>query len=114
MVVGDDRKFVGALIVPNFEAFERWAEREGLDLPTSHAAMCEDERVREWVGDAVEAVNADLERIETIKEFALLPREWTSENDLLTPSMKKKRRNIREAHEEAVRRIYGEEQQVAQ
>ena len=114
MVVGDDRKFVGALIVPNFEAFERWAEREGLDLPASHAAMCEDERVREWVGDAVEAVNADLERIETIKEFALVPREWTSENDLLTPSMKKKRRNIREAHEEAVRRIYGEEQQVAQ
>jgi long-chain acyl-CoA synthetase len=109
MVVGDEQKFVGALIVPNFEAVDRWAERESLDLPDSHAAQCEDERVREWVDDAVQAVNADLERVATIKQFALVPTEWTADTDLLTPSMKKKRRNIRAAHAEAIRRIYDEE-----
>ena len=109
MVVGDDQKFVGALFVPNFEALQRWADREDVDLPASHAAMCEDERVREWVGEAVEDVNADLERIEKIKKFVLVPTEWTSDEDLLTPSMKKKRRNIRDAHAEAIRRIYEEE-----
>ncbi|MEF8852468.1 MAG: long-chain fatty acid--CoA ligase [Haloarculaceae archaeon] len=109
MVVGDDQKFVGALVVPNFEALERWAEREGVDLPDGRAARCEDDRVHEWVDEAVQAVNADLERVEKIKKFALVPTEWSSDADLLTPSMKKKRRNIREAHAEAIRRIYDEE-----
>jgi len=109
MVVGDGQKFVGALVVPNFEAMDRWSEEEGVDLPDSHAARCEDDRVHAWVDEAVQKVNADLERIETIKQFALVPDEWTSNADLLTPSMKKKRRNIREAHAEAIRRIYDEE-----
>ncbi|MFB6075112.1 MAG: long-chain fatty acid--CoA ligase [Haloarculaceae archaeon] len=106
MVVGDDRKFVGALIVPNFEQVRRWAEREGIDLPADDDAACEDERVREWVGEAVTAANADLERVERIKEFVLVSREWTAENDLLTPSMKKKRRNIRDAFDEKLEEIY--------
>jgi len=108
MVVGDDRKFVGALVVPNFEAMARWAEREGIDLPDDVEARCRDERVREWVDVVVEEVNADLERIEKIKRFELVPREWTSDNDMLTPSMKKKRRNIQEIHDDAIERIYAE------
>jgi long-chain acyl-CoA synthetase len=113
MVVGDDQKFVGALIVPNFEALDRWAEREDVDLPDSYPARCEDDRVHEWIDEAVQKVNADLERVEKIKQFALVPDEWTSDANLLTPSMKKKRRNIREAHAEAIRRIYDEELEEA-
>ncbi|WP_206425053.1 AMP-dependent synthetase/ligase [Halosimplex salinum] len=108
MVVGDGRKFVGAVVVPNFEAVRRWAEREGIDLPADDEAVCRDERVQEWVGEAVEDVNADLERVERIKAFELVPREWTTENDLLTPSMKKKRRNIQSVHDDAIERIYAE------
>ncbi|WP_436906519.1 AMP-dependent synthetase/ligase [Halosimplex marinum] len=108
MVVGDGRKFVGAVVVPNFEAVRRWADREGVDLPDDDEAICRDERVREWVGEAVEAVNADLERVERIKAFELVSREWTADNDLLTPSMKKKRRNIRSVHDDAIERIYEE------
>jgi long-chain acyl-CoA synthetase len=109
MVVGDEWKFVGAIVVPNFEAMERWAEREGIDLPRNREARCSDERVREWVGEAVEAVNADLGKVERIKRFELVSREWTADNDLLTPSMKKKRRNIRDAHAEAIEAIYGDD-----
>ncbi|WP_135365691.1 AMP-dependent synthetase/ligase [Halosimplex halophilum] len=108
MVVGDERKFVGAIVVPNFEAVRRWADREGVDLPADDEALCRDERVREWVGEAIEEVNAELERVERIKAFELVSREWTAENDLLTPSMKKKRRNIRSVHDDAIERIYEE------
>jgi len=109
MVVGDDEKFVGALVVPDFEELERLAAREGIDLPEDPAARCEHEAVRGWVQDAVDEANAGLERTERIKAFELLPEEWTARNDLLTPSMKKKRRNIRREFEAAVDAIYAEE-----
>jgi long-chain acyl-CoA synthetase len=109
MVVGDERKFIGAILVPNFEALGHWADREGIDLPTDEEALCEDDRVRDWIGEAVDEVNEDLERVERIKEFVLVSREWTAENDLLTPSMKKKRRNIRNAFESKLAEIYDAE-----
>jgi len=107
MVVGDDRKFVAALFVPNVDQLRRWADRKGIDLPDSKAEICEDDRVREWIRAEVDTVNEDLGRVEQIKAFELVPREWTAENDLLTPSMKKKRRNIRQAFEDRLNRIYG-------
>ncbi|MEF8838359.1 MAG: long-chain fatty acid--CoA ligase [Haloarculaceae archaeon] len=113
MIVGDGRKFVGGLIVPNFGKLDQWAERNDVDLPPDDDAKCEDQRVREWVQEAVDEVNEDLETVETIKEFALVSREWTAENDLLTPSMKKKRRNITEAFEEKVEWIYADEAERA-
>ncbi|MDT3435596.1 long-chain fatty acid--CoA ligase [Haloarcula sp. 1CSR25-25] len=109
MVVGDGQKFVGAILVPNFEALSRWAESEGVALPDDPEELVEDERVRAWVGTAVDAVNEELERVERIKAFALVSREWTAENDLLTPSMKKKRRNIRSAYREKLAEIYGDQ-----
>jgi len=108
MVVGDGRKFVGALIVPDFAAMERWAEREGIDLPPGEERRCEDERVRAWIAEAVDSVNEEFERVERIKEFALVSREWTADNDLLTPSMKKKRRNITDEFATKLAQIYGE------
>jgi long-chain acyl-CoA synthetase len=109
MVVGDNQKFIGGVIVPNFEGMERWADREGIDLPPSRQGKLEDDRVYEWVEEAVEDVNATLAKSERIKQFELVPTEWTAENDLLTPSMKKKRRNIEEENQEAIERIYESE-----
>ncbi|QIO22670.1 long-chain fatty acid--CoA ligase [Haloarcula sp. JP-L23] len=109
MVVGDDQKFVAALIVPNFEELERWADAEGIDLPADDDARCKDDRVRAWMQDAVDETNAELEKLERIKRFELVPSDWTAENDLLTPSMKKKRRNIREAFEQKLGEIYGDD-----
>lgn len=108
MVVGDDQKFVGAIVVPNFESLRRFADEEGIDLPAGEDALCADDRVRAWVQEAVDDTNENLERIERIKEFVLVSREWTAENDLLTPSMKKKRRNIQSAFEDALSNIYDE------
>ena len=109
MVVGNDEKFIAALFVPNFEAIERWAESEGIDLPDDRDAVCADERVRTYVGREVEAINETLAKHERIKQFRLLPHEWSPENDLLTPSMKIKRGNVTERYEEQLADIYGED-----
>jgi long-chain acyl-CoA synthetase len=106
MVVGQDQKFIGAVVVPNFEQLYDWAEDEGIDVPTDHTEACRDERVREWVAEEIEAVNERLGHHETIKEFRLVPTEWTADNDLLTPSMKKKRRNIVEENRGEIADIY--------
>ena len=109
MVIGDDQKFIAALFVPNFEAIRRWAETEGVDLPDDPAEICRDERVREYINEEVEAVNGTLSKPERIKEFRLVPLEWNPDNDLLTPSMKIKRRNVMDRFEEQVEDIYGED-----
>jgi long-chain acyl-CoA synthetase len=106
MVVGDGEKFVGALLVPDAEHVREWAAEAGFDLPDDPEAMCDDDRVREYVGREVDRVNEGFEAHETIKEFELLPREFTEENDMLTPTMKKKRRVILERFADRVDRIY--------
>lgn len=108
MAVGDSEKFIAAIIVPNFEALEEWAEDEGIELPESPEAICENERVIEWIQEEVDRLNENLGKLESIKKFRLVPEEWTPENDLLTPSMKKKRRNILKRYRDKVDEIYEE------
>ena len=109
MVVGDNQKFVAALFVPDLEAIEAWANGEEIDLPDDREAICEDERVHGFIQEEVDAVNEGLSKSETVKEFRLVPVEWTADNDLLTPSMKIKRRGVRDRFEEQVRDVYGED-----
>ncbi|SEQ88734.1 AMP-dependent synthetase/ligase [Natrinema salaciae] len=106
MVVGDGEKFIGALLVPNTNHVREWAEAEDIDLPDDPQAMCDDERVREYVRQEVDRANEHFEKHETIKQFELVPQEFTEENDMLTPTMKKKRRVILERFEDRVDRIY--------
>ncbi len=108
MVIGDERKFTGALIVPNFEAVRTWADRHGVDLPEGRTEICEVEAVHDRIAEEVWAVNEDFDAHETIKQFRLVPDEFTEDNDLLTPSLKKKRRNILDYYEEQVEDIYAE------
>jgi long-chain acyl-CoA synthetase len=106
MVVGDGRKFVGALIVPNTEAVLAWAREAGIDLPDSTDDIADDERVHDRIEDVVAGVNENFEPHERIKQFRLVPGEFAVENDLLTPTMKKKRRNIREYYEGRIEKLY--------
>jgi long-chain acyl-CoA synthetase len=107
MVVGDGEKFVGALVVPNEAHVREWADDEGIDLPDDSQALPEDTRVQEYVQGTVAAVNEDFEAHERIKKFALVPEEFTEDNDLLTPTMKKKRRNVLDRYADEVDRLYG-------
>jgi long-chain acyl-CoA synthetase len=106
VVLGDGRKFVSALIVPNFERVRNWAESSGVDLPDDPKAVCRDDRVRDRIQTEVDEVNEAFEPFEQIKQFRLVEEEFTEENDLLTPTMKKKRRNILDRFADEVEVIY--------
>ena len=110
MVVGDQRKFVSALLVISPEGVREVASRAGVDVPADPAEMVEDETVRALVQDAVDEVNERFETHETIKAFRLVAEEFTEDNDLLTPTMKKKRRNIHERYADLVEDMYADEE----
>ncbi|MFC4550263.1 MULTISPECIES: AMP-dependent synthetase/ligase [Halorussus] len=113
VVIGDGHKFVSALLVPNFEEVRRRADREGIDLPDDDRELCRNDRVREWLEAEVEAVNERFESYERIKQFRVVPEEFTEDNDLLTPTMKKKRRNILERFADDIDEIYEREYEAA-
>lgn len=112
VVLGDDRKFIAALIVPNLDELRSWASEEEIQLPDDPNAMVADKRVHGWVEAEVDRINETLGSHEQIKEFRLIAQEWTPENDLLTPSMKKKRRNIQEEYAEEIADIYDSETEI--
>jgi long-chain acyl-CoA synthetase len=108
MVLGADRKFVSALVVPNVAALRWFAESEGDSLPADREAICEHDRAQELIAREIERVNDGFEAHERIKKFRLVPEEFTQENGLLTPTLKKKRRDIREKYAADIADMYGE------
>ncbi|MFB6121295.1 MAG: long-chain fatty acid--CoA ligase [Halobacteriaceae archaeon] len=106
MVVGDGRKFVGALLVPDVTAVRAWAAREDVAVPDDDWALCRVDRVRARIGVEVDRVNEAFEPHERIKQFRLVPVAFTEENDLLTPTMKKKRRTIHERFADEIEALY--------
>ncbi|SDY70363.1 AMP-dependent synthetase/ligase [Halopenitus persicus] len=108
LVVGDDRKFVSALVVPNAEALRDWAAEQGIDLSDDPKAVSRDDRVHDRIQRDVDRVNADLEPHERIKRFWLVPEPFTQANGLLTPTMKKKRRDILDRFAAEVTDLYDE------
>jgi len=109
MVVGDGEKFVGALLVPNFEHVRSLAADGGVSLPEDDAAMASHEFVRDALDAEVDRVNPDFESYEQIKQFRVVPEEFTEENELMTPTMKKKRRGIRDRYADEVASMYAED-----
>jgi len=114
MVVGDQRKFVSALLVVSPDGVRDVAARQGVPVPDDPEAMVDDDAVRAIVGDAVDEVNERFESHETIKAFRLIAEEFTEENGLLTPTLKKKRRDIRERYDDLVADVYADAEEGAE
>jgi long-chain acyl-CoA synthetase len=107
-LVGDKHKFISVLISPNFAALEEWARREGL-ATGARAALVAESRVVALFAALVSEVNAGLASFETIKRFRIVADEWTQESGELTPSMKLKRRVIKERYASAIGELYADE-----
>ncbi len=106
-VVGDNRKFLSALIVPNFEALERWATENGIPHE-DREALVRHEKVYSLIKERIELVNKQLAQYETIKKFAILPEEFSEAGGELTPTLKKKRRVIDQKYKSLIDSFYAE------
>jgi long-chain acyl-CoA synthetase len=105
MVVGADRKFAGALIVPAFPNLREWCARNGIEV-ADDGSMLRNPRVLELFKGVVENYNQQFNHVEQVKKFELLDREWNIDGGELTPTLKLKRKVIMEKYREAVDRIY--------
>jgi long-chain acyl-CoA synthetase len=105
MVVGEDRKFVGALIVPDFVQLDGWREKQGLP-PLAPEDLLQQEVVQKHYQEIVASFNERFGKIEKIKQFRLLAEEWTVESGELTPTLKMKRKVIQKKHHEEIEAIY--------
>ncbi|HLX08554.1 MAG TPA: long-chain fatty acid--CoA ligase [Thermoanaerobaculia bacterium] len=108
MVIGDRRKFLSALLVPEFDHLKAWAAKNGVAAAGDTGALLGDKRVRELYAGEVEKVNAHLPGFEKIVAWDLLPSEWTLETGELTPTQKVKRRVINQKYGDVIDRIYRE------
>ncbi|MBI6545769.1 MAG: long-chain fatty acid--CoA ligase [Cyanobacteria bacterium NC_groundwater_1444_Ag_S-0.65um_54_12] len=104
MVIGDNRNFIAALIVPNFEAVERWAKTTGLTV--IRPELVKDTRVKALLRSEIDRLMGNFAHFEKIKEFVILPQELSQENGELTPTLKYKRRAILERYQEQIAEIY--------
>jgi long-chain acyl-CoA synthetase len=107
MVVGADKKFVGALIVPSFATLKDWMREKGLTYTTNEDVV-HHPRVLELYKELVESFNTYFNHVEQIKKFELLPREWTIDTGEMTPKLSLKRKVVMEKYKDAIERIYAE------
>jgi long-chain acyl-CoA synthetase len=105
MVVGPERKFVGALVVPTFAALKDWMKANNITFTTNEAAIREP-RVLEMYQKLVDQYNTGFNHVEQIKKFELLPHEWTIETGEMTPKLSLKRKVVMEKFREAIEQIY--------
>ncbi|MCA1623713.1 MAG: long-chain fatty acid--CoA ligase [Acidobacteria bacterium] len=105
VLVGNERKFPAALIVPNFEQLENYARIKNLDIKTS-AEFCAHPRIVNLIERQVAELTENLSRFEKVKKIALLENELTVESGELTPTLKVKRRVIEEKYCEIIEKIY--------
>jgi long-chain acyl-CoA synthetase len=105
MVMGSERKFVGALIIPSFPNLRDWCRKHGIPELTNEE-LIRNPGVNDMYKDLVEGFNKYFNHVEQIKKFELLPKEWTVEGGELTPTLKLKRKVIMEKYRDAIERIY--------
>ena len=106
MVVGEGQKLVAALIQPNFEFIKEWAKRHHIHFKDDLEEIANHPKVNERIGREVERFNKNFGKWEKIKLFRLTPEEWSIEKGHLTPTMKLKRKAIKESFKHLYEDIY--------
>jgi long-chain acyl-CoA synthetase len=105
MVFGEGRNFAVALVTLDADAISGWAKDHGL-ANTSYAELTKSPEVHDMVEEHVKKLNANLNRWETIKKWALLDHELSVERGELTPSLKVKRGVVAEQNKETLNDFY--------
>jgi len=104
-VIGDRRKYLSALIIPNFEELAKWAGKVGIAYQ-DRKELVNDEKVQHLYEKVIEKYMRPFSRAEQIRKFSLLPDEWTQQTGELTPTLKCKRRVIEQKYCDEIECMY--------
>ena len=107
MVVGDKRKFIAALLVPNPTTVAARLADEGLKF-SSNSELAAHPRTHALIEDEIKRLTAHLAQYETVKRFALLPEDFTFDGGTLTFTLKLKRRVVEEKYRKVIESLYAD------
>jgi long-chain acyl-CoA synthetase len=112
VLVGNERKFPAALIVPDWESIESYAQLKGIDCQ-SRAELCRHPRIIDLFERQIAALTPNLAQYERVKKIALLENELTTENGELTPTLKVKRRVVDEKYRGVIDHLYEQAEKMS-
>jgi long-chain acyl-CoA synthetase len=105
VVIGDRRKFVSALIVPDFERLRAWAKEKGIETADKQR-LIEDRATIELIRNEVQRLTRELADYEKVKRIGLLAREFTIDGGELTPTLKIRRRAVEDKYSSLIESFY--------
>lgn len=106
LVVGDQKPFIGVLVTLDPEFLPAWLEARGRATDTSAADLADDAEMRAEVQKAIDEANQHVSKAEQIKQFRILPQDFTEDRGEITPSMKVKRNQVAENYASEIAAIY--------
>ena len=108
MVIGDGEKMPAAFIQPAFDFVKEWASRHTIDLGSTNEDICNNPKVIARIQEDIDEVNKKFGNWEQVKRFELTPDIWSIDAGHLTPTMKLKRKIIKEKYQTLYDKIYRE------
>lgn len=105
MVVGENKQFAGALIVPNFADLRAWCNKKGIKY-TTNEEMVKNKEVYEKFKKIVNEYNKFFGETEKVKRFLLIGHEWSIQTDELTPTLKLKRNKLLTKYSEQIEELF--------
>lgn len=105
MVLGNNKKYIAALIFPNIPALKKRALMSGFNTEDIES-LCKENIVRKWFYKSISQANEPFSSFEQVKRFEIIPYDITNDPNLLTPSLKLKRKAIEEKFGDAIERLY--------
>jgi len=110
MVVGDGEKMPTAFVQPDFEFAKNWALRNNLNLGTTPQEIAKSPELKARIEKEIDKINEHLGNWERIKKIELTPEVWSIESGLLTPTLKLKRKAIKEKFIDLYNKMYGHQE----
>jgi long-chain acyl-CoA synthetase len=107
LVVGDGEKMPAALIQPNWDWVHDWSKIKGNNISDDTTIACKDEQLINRIQEEINKHNERFGSWEKIKTFQLTPDVWSIEAGHLTPTMKSKRKVIKEMYKDLYEKLYG-------
>ena len=106
-LIGDRRKYITALVVPNFDSLKRWAQQNGIDAQ-DNVSLLDNEKVQKHYDAIIADVNRGRGRVEQIKRFCLLKEPFSAEKGEVTPTLKIKRKAVQQNYSDLIEGMYKE------